>query len=112
MEGNLKWSLVTAVAPVAWGTTYFVTREYLPESHPLYGAAFRAVPAGLLLLAVCRKLPRGSWWWKSLVLGALNMSGFFALVYVAAQRLPHQPGVDHHGPRALLHDDARLAAGR
>lgn len=88
MEGNLKWSLVTAVAPVAWGTTYFVTREYLPESHPLYGAAFRAVPAGLLLLAVCRKLPRGSWWWKSLVLGALNMSGFFALVYVAAQRLP------------------------
>lgn len=55
---------------------------------PLYGAAFRAVPAGLLLLAVCRKLPRGSWWWKSLVLGALNMSGFFALVYVAAQRLP------------------------
>ncbi|MCD9902823.1 EamA family transporter [Streptomyces sp. MT29] len=88
MEGNLKWSLVTAVAPVAWGTTYFVTREYLPESHPLYGAAFRAVPAGLLLLAVCRKLPHGSWWWKSLVLGALNMSGFFALVYVAAQRLP------------------------
>ncbi|MFB6903435.1 DMT family transporter [Streptomyces sp. P11-1] len=88
MEGNLKWSLVTAVAPVAWGTTYFVTREYLPETHPLYGAAFRAVPAGLLLLALCRKLPHGSWWWKSLVLGALNMSGFFALVYVAAQRLP------------------------
>ncbi len=25
---------------------------------------------------------------KSLVLGALNVSGFFALVYVAAQRLP------------------------
>ncbi|MFI1223105.1 MULTISPECIES: DMT family transporter [unclassified Streptomyces] len=88
MEGNLKWALTTAVAPVAWGTTYFVTREFLPAGTPLYGAAIRALPAGLLLLAVCRKLPRGSWWAKSLVLGALNMSGFFALVYVAAQRLP------------------------
>jgi probable blue pigment (indigoidine) exporter len=36
---------------------------------------------------VRRKLPRGSWWWRSLVLGTLNMGAFFALVYVAAQRL-------------------------
>ncbi|MFI7890353.1 EamA family transporter [Streptomyces sp. Cmuel-A718b] len=88
MEGNLRWALTTAVAPVAWGATYFVTREFLPAGNPLYGAVIRALPAGLLLLAVCRKLPRGIWWVKSLVLGALNMSGFFALVYVAAQRLP------------------------
>ena len=27
--------------------------------------------------------PRDSWWWKSAVLGALNMSAFFALIYVA-----------------------------
>ncbi|WP_253208324.1 EamA family transporter [Streptomyces sp. YPW6] len=84
----MRWTLTTAVAPVAWGATYFVTREFLPAGNPLYGAVIRALPAGLLLLAVCRKLPRGSWWLKSLVLGALNMSGFFALVYVAAQRLP------------------------
>lgn len=88
MEANLRWSLVTAIAPIAWGTNYYVTRQFLPAPHPLYGAALRALPAGLLLLAVCRRLPRGSWWWKSLVLGFLNMSAFFALIYVAAQRLP------------------------
>lgn len=88
MEANLRWSLVTAIAPVAWGTTYFVTREFLPAGHPLYGGVIRALPAGLLLLAVCRKGPSGSWWWKSLLLGVLNMGGFFALVYLAAQRLP------------------------
>lgn len=88
MEGNFRWSLVTAIAPVAWGTNYFVTREFLPAGHPLYGAVIRALPAGLLLLAVSRKVPRGSWWWKALLLGVLNMGGFFALVYLAAQRLP------------------------
>lgn len=79
---------MTAVAPVAWGTTYFVTHRYLPADHPLYGAAIRALPAGLLLLLLCRKRPQGAWWWKSIVLGTLNMGGFFALVYLAAQTLP------------------------
>lgn len=88
MEANLRWTLITAIAPVAWGTNYYVTHQYLPAGEPLYGAAIRALPAGLLLLAVCRERPRGSWWWKSAVLGVLNMGGFFALVYVAAQRLP------------------------
>ncbi|MEW9552597.1 DMT family transporter [Nonomuraea sp. NPDC050783] len=88
MEANFRWALVTAIAPVAWGANYYVTREFLPPEYPLYGAAVRALPAGLLLLAVTRALPRGSWWWKSLVLGTLNMSAFFALVYVAAQTLP------------------------
>src|SRR5689334_5104965 len=83
MEGNLRWSLVTAVAPVAWGTTYYVTHQFLPEGQPLYGGAIRALPAGLALLAVCRERPRGAWWWKSAVLGVLNMGGFFALVYLA-----------------------------
>ncbi|MFD2351303.1 DMT family transporter [Nonomuraea ferruginea] len=54
----------------------------------MYGAAIRALPAGLLLLLVRRRLPRGSWWWKSAVLGTLNMGAFFALVYLAAQTLP------------------------
>lgn len=82
------WLLVTAVAPVSWATNYYVTSEFLPADHPLYGAAIRALPAGMLLLAVCRQLPRGAWWWKSIVLGALNMSAFFALIYVSAQLLP------------------------
>lgn len=88
MEDKWRWVLVTAIAPVAWGSTYYVTRAYLPPDHPLYGAAIRALPAGLLLLAVCRALPQGAWWWRSVVLGVLNMSAFFALVYLAAQLLP------------------------
>lgn len=79
---------MAAIAPVAWGSTYFVTREFLPADIPLWGAVLRALPAGVLLLAIRRQLPRGAWWWRSVVLGALNMGAFFALVYVAAQLLP------------------------
>ncbi|MDT9594676.1 EamA family transporter [Nocardioides zeae] len=85
---DLQAALVTAVAPVAWGSTYYVTRQFLPADAPLWGAAVRAVPAGLVLLAVARALPRGSWWWRAGVLGVLNVGVFFLLVYVAAQRLP------------------------
>ncbi|MGP8303971.1 DMT family transporter [Streptomyces inhibens] len=88
MEDTLRWTLITAVAPVAWGTNYYVTHEFLPAGHPLYGAVIRALPAGVLLLALSRERPHGSWWWKSLVLGVLNMGAFFALVYLAAQLLP------------------------
>ncbi|MER5634205.1 DMT family transporter [Streptomyces nitrosporeus] len=88
MEANVRWVLLTAIAPVAWGANYFVTREFLPADHPLYGAVLRALPAGLLLLALRRRLPRGAWWWRSAVLGLLNMSVFFVLVYVASQLLP------------------------
>ncbi|WP_433824390.1 DMT family transporter [Actinoplanes sp. CA-015351] len=88
MEATLRWTLVTALAPIAWGTTYYVTHQFLPAGHPLYGAVLRALPAGLLLLLITRRLPSGSWWWKSLVLGTLNMGAFFALIYLAAQTLP------------------------
>ena len=88
VEATLRWSLIVAIAPIAWGSTYFVTREFLPADIPLWGAVLRALPAGLLLLAIRRQRPRGAWWWRSVVLGALNMGAFFALVYVAAQLLP------------------------
>ncbi|UQI49364.1 EamA family transporter [Streptomyces sp. HU2014] len=84
----MRWVSLTALAPVAWGTNYFVTHEYLPAEHPLYGAALRALPAGLVLLALSRQRPRGAWWWRSAVLGLLNVSVFFVLVYVASQLLP------------------------
>ncbi|WP_369264787.1 EamA family transporter [Streptomyces sp. R35] len=88
MEANARWVALTAVAPVAWGANYFVTHEFLPADRPLYGAALRALPAGLILLALCRQRPRGAWWWRSAVLGLLNASVFFVLVYVASQLLP------------------------
>ncbi|MFF7329887.1 EamA family transporter [Streptomyces sp. NPDC008150] len=88
MEANSRRVAVTAIAPVAWGANYYVTREFLPTGSPLYGAALRALPAGLVLLALCRQRPRGVWWGRSAVLGLLNVSVFFVLVYVASQSLP------------------------
>ncbi|WP_234468900.1 DMT family transporter [Streptomyces sp. MBT62] len=84
----MRWVALTAVAPVAWGANYYVTHEFLPPDSPLYGAALRALPAGLVLLGLCRKRPRGAWWWRSAVLGLLNVSVFFVLVYAASQLLP------------------------
>jgi probable blue pigment (indigoidine) exporter len=81
-----KWIAVTAIAPIAWGSNYYVTREFLPAGHPLYGALFRALPAGLLLLAIRPKLPTKLW--RLLVLGTLNVGAFFVLIYIAAQQLP------------------------
>ena len=72
MEDKFRWTLLTAIAPVAWGTNYFVTHEYLPPRHPLYGAVFRALPAGLLLLALARRLPRGVWWWRSVLAATIS----------------------------------------
>src|SRR5215475_5074900 len=88
MEANFRWAAVTAVAPIAWGSTYFVTKHFLPTDYPLWGGVLRALPAGLLLLLIRRRLPHGAWWWRSLVLGTLNMGAFFVLVYLAAQLLP------------------------
>ena len=84
----MRWLLLTAIAPIAWGSTYFVTRQFLPADAPLWGALFRALPAGLILLLISRRLPRGVWWWRAAVLGILNVGGFFVLVYIAGQRLP------------------------
>lgn len=84
----MRWMALTAVAPVAWGTNYYVTHEFLPADRPLWGAALRALPAGLLLLCLRRRRPRGAWWWRSAVLGMLNVAVFFVLVYAASQALP------------------------
>ncbi|MDY7527295.1 MULTISPECIES: DMT family transporter [unclassified Cryobacterium] len=88
METKWRWLLVTAIAPIAWGSNYFVTRQFLPLDYPLWGSTLRALPAGLLLLALARSVPRGAWWWKSLVLGALNVGAFFVLIYIASHLLP------------------------
>lgn len=83
----VRWILVTAIAPIAWGSSYFVTHQLLPPDAPLWGALLRALPAGIILLALSRRLPSGSWWWRSLLLGTLNVGGFFVLIYITGQRL-------------------------
>jgi probable blue pigment (indigoidine) exporter len=80
--------LLTALAPAAWGLTYIVTTELLPSGRPLLTGVLRALPAGLLLAAAARRAPWGAWWARALLLGVLNIGGFFALLFVAAYRLP------------------------
>ncbi len=78
----------TAAAPAIWGSTYLVTTLWLPPDRPLTLALLRALPAGLLLLAVTRRLPTGVWWGRVAILGALNFSIFWACLFVGAYRLP------------------------
>ena len=79
---------LTALAPAIWGSTYLVTTELLPPGRPLLAGALRALPVGLALVVVFRRLPQGVWWWRVAVLGTLNIGLFFALLFVAAYRLP------------------------
>ncbi|NHF72043.1 EamA family transporter [Paracoccus xiamenensis] len=80
--------LLAAAAPAVWGSTYLVTTEFLPEGYPLTAAMLRALPAGLLLLALTRALPQGIWLGRVMILGALNFSLFWWLLFVAAYALP------------------------
>ncbi|WP_457582000.1 EamA family transporter [Ensifer canadensis] len=89
MNANRNADLaLTALAPAIWGSTYLVTTELLPPGYPLTVAMLRALPAGLLLLLIVRRLPTGIWWPRTFLLGALNFSFFWAMLFVSAYRLP------------------------
>ena len=79
---------MTALTPAVWGTTYIIATEMLPDGRPMLAAAIRALPVGIAFVLWSRKLPSGAWWWRSAVLGLLNIGAFFALLFVAAFRLP------------------------
>ncbi len=84
-------ALITGIGPVIWGSTYIVTTELLPPDRPFTAALLRTLPAGLLLVLWCRRWPAwGDWtgWRRLLVLAALNIGVFQALLFVAAYRLP------------------------
>lgn len=86
--GRLSDIFLTALAPMSWGTTYVVATELLPPNHPLWVAALRSLPIGILLILWLRQLPQGIWWWRILLLGSLNIGLFQALLFIAAYRLP------------------------
>lgn len=87
-RSRLSDIFLTALAPISWGTTYVVATEFLPPGHPLLVASMRSLPIGLLLVIGLRKLPKGIWWLRMLILGGLNIGVFQALLFVAAYRLP------------------------
>ncbi|WP_416799062.1 EamA family transporter [Ciceribacter azotifigens] len=88
MKTNASDLATTAIAPVIWGSTYLVTTEFLTGFSPITVAMLRALPAGLILMMIVRKLPSGIWWLRASVLGALNISIFLGMLFVAAYRLP------------------------
>ena len=80
--------LITLLAPCLWGSTYVVFTQTLPVEHPLLVAALRALPAGLLLMMISSGLPPRAAIFKLTVLGLANIGVFFALLFVAAARMP------------------------
>jgi probable blue pigment (indigoidine) exporter len=98
--------LLTLLAPVAWGTTYVIVTETLPPNRPLFVAAMRVVPAGLLLVVVQAVRtgwrPRGSQWWRMGLLALVNFAVFFPLLIVAVYRLPGGVAAAAGGIQPLL----------
>lgn len=89
--------LLTALAPMIWGSTYIVTSQLLPPDRPFTAACIRALPAGVLLLLFTSRMFRRekgrragglSRFVRLLILAALNIGVFQALLFVAAYRLP------------------------
>jgi probable blue pigment (indigoidine) exporter len=112
IRGGHGWAaVVTALAPISWGTTYVTVTQLLPDSRPLLVATLRVLPAGLVLTAVgAVRVRRGTWraraepdprpdlpsagrgsersLLRTAVLAVLNFGLFFPLLAVAVYRLP------------------------
>ena len=88
MPNRTATILTTALAPLIWGSTYLVTTEFLPPDRPLTAALIRVLPAGFLLLAWTRRIPKRGEWATVVLLGFLNIGFFQAMLFVAAYRLP------------------------
>lgn len=80
--------LTTILVPCLWGSTYIVFTQTLPVEHPLLVGALRALPAGLLLMALGPGLPPRDRLLPLAALGLANIGLFFALLFVSAARLP------------------------
>jgi probable blue pigment (indigoidine) exporter len=88
MSRRLLDILPSALGPLIWGSTYLITTTLLIPGRPLLAGTLRALPVGLLLVLVYRQIPKGVWWGRTILLGWLNIGLFFALLFVAAYRLP------------------------
>ncbi len=81
-------TLLTAVAPVIWGSTYIVTTQWLPPDRPFTAALLRTLPAGAVLVWYSQRTPARAQWPRMMILAALNIGFFQALLFIAAYRLP------------------------
>lgn len=79
--------LIALLAPLLWGSTYAVVSLYLTDYSPYWVAVWRALPAGVLLLLLHPRRPPLVWS-RQFLLAFCNITAFFALLFVAAFRLP------------------------
>ena len=79
--------LIALLAPLLWGSTYAVVSLYLTDYSPYWVAVWRALPAGVLLLLLHPRRPPLVWS-RQFLLAFCNITAFFALLFVAAYRLP------------------------
>ena len=97
---------ITALAPIAWGTTYVTVTELLPAGRPLFVAAIRVLPAGVVLLFAGRWQspwrPRGREWATTAGLALFNFALFFPLLIVGVYRLPGGVAAAFGGLQPLL----------
>ncbi|WP_322804091.1 DMT family transporter [Vibrio alfacsensis] len=82
---NILFAMIPAFF---WGTTYAITQFTLPDWPPVLLGALRALPAGLLLLAIKPSLPKKQDWKILIALGTVNIALFFGLIFVMALTLP------------------------
>lgn len=75
------------IVPILWGSTYAAIALFLQDMSPYWLAVWRALPAGLLLLLIVRRMPNLALP-KLLQLGVMNIAIFFVLLLIAAYRLP------------------------
>ncbi len=85
----LSMNILFAMIPAFfWGTTYAVTQYTLAGWPPLLLGALRALPAGLILLALKPSLPGKGNWKPLITIGLVNIAAFFSLIFVMAMTLP------------------------
>lgn len=80
--------LLAMIPAFLWGTTYAVTKATLPDWPPLALGALRALPAGLILLAIKPSWPSAKNWKGLSMVGLVNIAAFFSLIFVMALTLP------------------------
>jgi probable blue pigment (indigoidine) exporter len=80
--------MLAMLAAFFWGTTYAITQYSLAGWPPLLLGAIRALPAGLLLLAIKPNFPAPKNWPILILVGFINIALFFSLLFVMANTLP------------------------
>lgn len=88
MKTNLVPWLLAVVAPVVWGSTYFVTQKWLPGADPVWLAAVRV---GIPALFMVWLVPVQVWQkfgLRLLLMSLLNITLFSGLLFYSISVLP------------------------